>query len=377
MIDSLELYKETLKFAKNNPNVFSASSALKNFYLQMVTMIFYELTAKKNSPLIAALCQMYPIKFSPKNFSLTPAQVTLNLHTAFDLYVLVYGLNVMLAENLDSCLKVFDSNAKGIFRGNALTAEGFQGLSMHLEELDNGIGKLCTIEKVIEKTVEIPVEKVVEKIVEMPVEKVVEKIVEMPVEKRVEVSAESEPDLMKSLTALADQRRADDEKIISEVKKVQLSLQDELPRLQNALKKISEIRDGIDYKTLEEPINQLAQLFDKLYETLQRHPQTDAQKGYDNLLKRCRNILRYVEQSLAMLGAELINETNVPVDFGKHEVTNTTRPSDSATVTKILRVGLLYKGQVLRKAEVEVAEPILSFQERYSAMRRASGGKVS
>lgn len=48
-----------------------------------------------------------------------------------------------------------------------------------------GVG-IQEVEKVVEKTIEVPVEKVVEKVVEVPVEKVVEKVVEVPVEKIVE-----------------------------------------------------------------------------------------------------------------------------------------------------------------------------------------------
>ena len=98
-----------------------------------------------------------------------------------------------------------------------------------------------------------------------------------------------------------------------------------------------EIRDAIDFKTLEEPINQLWHLFDKLNEILQRHPMPDAAKGYERLIKRCKNFSRYVEQSLAMLGAEVINETGVPFDPAKH--------------TKTLSFGLIYKGKVIRNED--------------------------
>ena len=44
MTDSFELYKEALTFARSNPNYYAA---LKNFYLQLVTTTFYELTTRK------------------------------------------------------------------------------------------------------------------------------------------------------------------------------------------------------------------------------------------------------------------------------------------------------------------------------------------
>ena len=198
------------------------------------------------------------------------------------------------------------------------------------------------------------------------VERLVEKIVEVPMQTPPEHDEEPLP----SLKTLADNRRADDEKIIDEIKKLQRTLQDELPRLQGTLKTISEIRDGLDFKTLEEPINQLVQLFDMINETAQRHPQPDTQKGYDKLIKRCKSFSRYVEQSLAMLGAQLINETDLPLDTSRHKVTNTVRPSNLAKVAKVLSVGLIYKGRVLRKAEVEVVEPVTN---QYTELKKSFG----
>lgn len=362
MTDSLELYKEALNFAKNNPTSnfgfrTLADNALKNFYLQLVTTTFYELTTRRTSPLLSALCQMNRIDYLPKNFTKMPVQQSFNLYTSFDLYLIVYGLNVALAENLSSCLKVFEGNAGNIFRGQSLRNEDFQTLIQLLKALDESLVKFRADEKIIEKRVEVPVEKIVEKPVEVPVDG-------------------DEKILLQSLKNLADNRHADDEKILTEIKKVQLDLQEELPRLQETLKKISEIRDGIEYSTLKEPLYQLLQLFDAINDTAQQHPQEDAQRGYEKLIKRCKSFSRYVEQALEMLGAKLINETNVPIDPAKHTVTNAARPSRSAKVSKILSVGLIYKGQIHRKAEVEVSEPVLSSQEQYLAIRKNfRGGK--
>ena len=331
MINSLDLYAEAITVAKNNQGV-NIAPVLRNYYLQLTTMTFYELTTKKTSPLISTLCRANNLALPTKNFSFVPMQFAFNFHTSFDLFAIVYGLNVALAENLDLCLTVFESNAERIFHGVPLTNEGFQSLQMNLIALDESLGKFRHVERVVEKIVEVPVDQ--------------------------------------SLKTLTDSRRSDDEKIIDEIKKVQLALQDELPRLQGTLKTISEIRDGLDFKTLEEPINQLVQLFDMINETANRHPQEDMQKGYDKLIKRCRSFARYVEQSLAMLGAQLINETDIPLDTSRHKVANAARPSDSAKVSKVLSVGLIYKGRVLRKAEVEIAEPVMN---QYAELRKSFG----
>ena len=356
MIDSLGIYNEALLFAKNNPTG-GYVHVLRNYYLQLVTTTFYELTVKKTSPLISAICRVYRIELPLKNFSMTPVQATFNLHTSFDLLVIVYGLNLALLKNLGSCSEVFDANAESIFNGQPLPEKNFRDLLENLTKLDENLGKIFAVR--IER-VEVPVEKIIE----------VEKRVEVPVEK---ISDEQDKDLIQSLKALADNRHAENEKIIGEINKVQLALQEELPRLQTTLKTIADIRDGLEFKTLEEPINQLLHLFDMINDTTQRHPQEDQQKGYDNLIRRCRKFSDYVEQSLEMLGAKIIKETNILFDPSKHKATNTARPSNAAKVSKILSVGLIFKGLILRKAEVEVVEPVTISQENYLAIRKSFG----
>lgn len=379
MIDSIELYKEALTFAKNTPlSSVTYFSKLRNSYLHIVTTIFYELVTKKNSPLLSLLCNLSNVRLTPKNFSLPTTALRFPVPTGFDLLLLVYGLNFALSENLTSCSQIFDESSKEIFREKNLDNKDLQLLYTCLQTLDDSIGNLCGTEKIVEKRIEVPVIKRVE----VPVEKIVERRVEVPVEKiierRIEVPIETTPvtpdkDLVQILDIIAQNRHADDERLISEIKTVQRSLQDQLPRLQDTLKTIAAIRDGIDFKSMAEPINQLTQLYDKLAETLQRHPQQDMQKGYETLLKRCRNFLRYVEQSLGMLGVELINEVGVTIDFNRHEVMNMSRPSDFAKVSKVLHVGLIYKGQILRKAEVEVANTAINAQEQYQAIRKSFG----
>lgn len=358
MINGLELYNEALTFAKNNPSA-AAIPALKNYYLQITTMTFYELITRKNSPLISTLCRINNIDLPTKNFSIMPAQVSFNLYTSFDLSAIVYGLNVALSENLDSCLNVFEGNSNNIFRGSGLSDESFQALIMYLKALDETLGKFRATERIIKIPVEKRIEVPVEKIIEVPIQQATQKIPD-----------EDEKIFLQSLTTLADNRNSADEKIISEIKQVQLSLQGELSTLQATLKRISEIRDGIDFKTLEEPIYQLVQLFDMINETAQRHPQPDSQKGYEKLIKRCKSFARYVEQSLAMLGAQLINETNIPLDTTKHKAINAVQPSNSAKVAKVLNVGIIYKGKILRKAEVEIVEPMIN---QYAAIRKSFG----
>lgn len=326
MIDSFELYKEAVHLATNNPNgavayAATAPKVLENYYLQLVTTTYYELTTRKTSPLISALCKMNNLPFAPKNFKLTPVQMTLPAwETGFDLFVFVHGLNDALTGNFDLCQRLYLQNATSIFRKKPSPKDDVQELLNQLAALDEGIGKFFAAEPVIE------------------------------------VPAAQDDDLIQDLNAIAKERHAADEMIIDEIKKVQLALQNESPP-QAALQTIMKIRDDIDFEALKEPINQLWLLFDKLNEILERHPMPDTAKGYNRLIRRCKNFSRYVEQSLAMLGAEVINETDVPFDPAMHTIINDVPPTESSMVTKVLTVGLIYKGYVRHKADVEIAEP--------------------
>lgn len=369
MTNSLELYKDAFTFAKYHPLTWNSGpeivNVLRNYYLQLVTTIFYELTVHKNSPLISELCQTHRIEWSPKNFSLSQRQPSLNFNMSFDLYLIVYGINVTLAENLDSGQNIFDINVKKIFRGIQLDEGNVQEFFVQLKSMDESLGNFGAVR----------VERVE---VKVPVEKIVEKRVEVRVPAEI-IPDEQEKILMKNLDTLAKTRQDDEEKILEAIKKIQLDLQNELPLLQGTLKSISEIRDGIEYKTLEEPIYQLLGLFEAINDAARQHPKEDREKGYVSLIRRCKSFSVYVKQSLEMLGAEIIDETNVPFDPAKHKIVDAVRPSDFSKVSKILSVGLICKGQIRRKAEVEIVEPVaapsrgISVSEFYSGRQNFVG----
>lgn len=169
MTDSLELYKKAVHLATNSPlgtkTYAENEDRLKNYYLQLVTTTYYELTTQKTSPIISALCRVEKISFAPKNFNLSPAQAVFNHHTNFDLYLTVHGLNVALTGNLAACQKLYEQNATKIFRK---FEEDVQELLNQLTALDAGIGKFFAAERVVER--------IVEKRVEVPVERVVERV---------------------------------------------------------------------------------------------------------------------------------------------------------------------------------------------------------
>ena len=356
MANSSTLYVEACNFVLRNPN---SPYWQKKLYLQIVMTMFQELLTTKTAPLISKFCADNQIKFEGKNFKVEPIQTKSAYATSFDMYAVLLGLTYVFTENIDTCATVHDNCVGDIFRGQILKDDFRQDLFNTLQMVDVCLEKFQPKEKIVEKIIEKPVEKIVEKIVEKPVEKIVEKVIEKPVEKISEdvekIPDEEENNLLKALEEIAQNRKSDDEKIVDEIKKVQQNMQDELNAVQQSLKQISDIREEIDYRGLKEPIYQLIQLYRKIDDNVKRHPMADTEKGYASLMKRCESFLKYVTQSLKMLGVELITETDITFNPDKNKLADDEQAPLDSTVTKIIKVGFIYKGQVLEKAEVEIS----------------------
>ncbi|MBR5913214.1 MAG: nucleotide exchange factor GrpE [Selenomonadaceae bacterium] len=348
MANSATLYAEACNFVRRNSN---SPYWQKNFYLQILTTMFQELLTTKTSPLISKFCADSKINFEGKNFKIEPVQNPSPIPTSFDMGVILLGLAYAFTENIDTCATVHNNYVRDIFRGQTLKDELRPSLLSALQTIDDCLEKFHAAEKIV--YVEKPVEKVVEKIIEKPVEKIVEKMVDRTAPPKI---IYDEDNLMKTLDDIAQNRKADDEKIVDEIKKVQQTMQDELNAVQQSLKKISEIREEIDYRSLKEPIYQLIELYRKIDDNVKRHPMEDTAKGYSSLMKRCESFLKYVNQSLKMLGVELINETDITFNPDKNKLADDEQAPLDSTVTKIIKVGFIYKGQVLEKAEVEISK---------------------
>lgn len=327
MVNSAALYSETCSQAKFQPAYFFLKNA-KNFYLQIVTTTFFELTTAKNSPLISKFCASNGINFVGKNFQIDSAAENFIFSTSYDMHGIIFGLHLAISENLDTSAQFFEQCKEKIFRGNFLTSEDFLKLTDYLQMIDNQLEKFSSATKIISPQKNLDGE---------------------------------EKNLQQVLNSIAQNRKSDDEKIIDEIKKIQLNMQAEVETIQKSLKQISALRDEIDFRGMDEPIRQMIQLYYKLSENLKRHPQIDEKKGYDALIKRCNSFLKYLTQSLAMLGVEIINDTGKIFDPDKNKISDDIENPLEATVTKILKAGFIYKGKVIEKAEVEVSAPVKTF----------------
>ena len=304
MIDSVEFY-----------NAAFYSMHKKFSYLQIVSAAFYELITQKNSPLISEMCSMNSINFDAQNFQLENVSVSRLSYAenSFDMYCIISGLNEAFSKNLDACANLFESVKNYMFVGAPLNPDSFSQLMNLLKNIDEHLGKILAQEKTSPQP------------------------------------TDEEKILMQKLDFFSRTRKGDDEQIINEIIKVQADVQ-------NSLKQISEIRDGLDFRTLQEPINQLIFLYNKLDSNLKLHPQEDANKGYSALIKRCQSFLKYITQSLKMLGVELIDETGGTFDPDLNKVVDDEKITFDSVVTKVHKIGFIYKGKVIEKSLVEVAK---------------------
>ncbi len=327
MANSFNLYLEACSIIKNFPDEYWQ----KNFYMQIVTTMFYELLKDKTSPLISKFCADNEINFQGKNFTVAPFQKNYAAPKSIscDAYILTFGLNTAFSENLDACSNVYDEQSfkSFIFQNRGLDETYKFEIINCLNNIDNCMKNF------------------------QPVEKVVEKSVEKGVDPATNI-------LLTELDSISKNRVADDERLTDEVKRLQISLQNELETIQQSLKQISDIRDGIEYRNLKEPIYQLIQLHRKVFDSVKRHPMDDRDKGYTTLIKRFNSVLTYVTQSLKMIGVEVIDESGGIFDPVKNKVSDDADNPLDCVVKKIIRPGFMYKGNVLEQAEVEVENKI-------------------
>lgn len=344
--DSIKLYDKACERARQLSSQSTQDQCAKTivvleaYYVRIIGMMFYELITKKNSLLLSRLCDAGNLRVEVVNFSLTyqsfNSQVP-HVENACDLYALIHGLNIAFSKNLDECSRLFATSkyAEFIFQARRFSQEFdyITPITEALRELDANIFRLCNAafqggEKTAQKEILAEPKSVM-------------------VSDRIIRAHDSK--LTDKLNQLAENRKASDGAISEQVQQLQVILQ-------NELKQIMAIREDIDYNIMREAICQFISLFSLLSETLQYHPNDDNKDSYYDLIESCKDFLENIKQSLAMLGVTIINDVGKPFDTEKHKAVRGMQPSRLAAVTKVVKIGFIYKNKVLEKAEVELAQ---------------------
>ena len=344
--DSTKLYEVACKYGKHRDQwgyqhgtTYSRSSSapidLEAYYVQIIGAMFFELITKKNSSLLSMLCAVNEINVDVVNFN-TKFQ-RCNFKGTYDLLPLLVGLNAAFTRGLDECSYLYTSKyGKDIFQGKVFSkdCDNVPAVTDELRTLDDNIGRCVSASS-----------QSVEK------QKREEKMPEEPNKSKVPdtILRIHDPKLTDKLNQFADNRMANDSAISEQLQTLQVSLQ-------NELKQIMTIREGIDYSITQEAINQFISLFALLSETLRYHPNNKNKDSYTNLIESCEDFLENIKQSLAMLGVTIINDVGKPFDPEKHRTVRDVQPTRISTISKVVKIGFSYKNKVLEKADVELAK---------------------
>ena len=338
MVNSFLLYKEACACkSKSSLNIsyyqpsYQQKDDLKKYYIQIITTMFYELITKNTSPLLSD---------APINY---------------DNLIILRGLNSAFNSELDKCENIYNDYKNQIFTGKSLSSNYVSEWNNELQKLNENMEVFLSTSKKSKSQDTTP-----------------SKISQQPPEKNIPKAYEAK--YTSDLNKIAETKTLSDNKLNEEIQQLQLLLQDELQTVQNSLKQISDIRDNIDYNAMQEPINQLLQLFDIMNDILKYHPNKEDQNGYQNLADSCNDFLAYIMQSLSMLGVTIINETEVMFDPAKHKsVSREIQPTRQSKISKILRIGFIYKDKVIEKAEVEITNPAISSTSSGFSSRNMQG----
>lgn len=320
---------------QNYNQSYHQNADLEPYYVQIISAVFYELITKRSSSLLSFLCSLNNIKVNTVNFSVTHQRYTTN-KTVWDIIPILDGINTAFIKSLDECACLFKKYRNDIFQSKVFT-EGFNYVSAiqsGLKTLDENMGRILSSTK---QNDEADLKK------KQKGDKVTE---EQPGAPDILLRIH-DPKLTDKLNQLAENRRANDSALSEQIQQLQVSLQDEL-------KQIMSIREGIDYNITQEAINQFLSLFSLVSETLQYHPNHNNKDSYNNLIESCEDFLENIKQSLSMLGVTIINDVEKPFDPELHKTARGTQLTRQAVISKVIKIGFAYKNKVLEKAEVEL-----------------------
>lgn len=315
---------------------YDMESTLEEYYIRIINTLFYELITKKKSQLLSYLCSVNKVFPDVKNFRIEEQRCA--YRSTYDIIPILEGINISFTKDLNECRYLYKhSYKKCTFTSMEFSKESDfqQTIVIELRNLDKNIGNAILNFSETQKESE---------------QKRGANMVREPKVKAADIICRiHDPKLTEKLNRYADERRVYDISLSEQIQQLQVSLQDEL-------KQIMSIRDGIDYNIAQEAVSQFISLFHLVDETLRYHPNDENKDSYHNLIESCEDFLENIMQSLAMLGVILINDVGEPFNIEKHRLAPGRTPVREAIVSKVTKLGFIYKNKIIEKAEVEITE---------------------
>lgn len=310
---------------------------VKSNYVQIIKYVANELLIKKHSKLISHLCSLCGVKaegldltrFSIDSDSIEQYQIS----WVWCLRAIVWGVKEILQDRFDNIEKIYSDNY-----GFYMFASSLPIISKNLDAaLKNEPLVVNDITDGL-KNIDICISNI------FGVSQVQKKAA--PV-----VAVINGDKLADKLNERAEKQCSDDSDLSGKLAEIQISLQ-EVQKLSGS---IMELRDSVEYNASRKAVDELFGLYEELEEVIVHNiPENNNNCQSCTLIEDCEELLSSIEYALSSFGVKTLGKTNEAFDARIHEAVGDTKPSRSALVKSVIKVGFIYKNNVIRKSQVEL-----------------------
>lgn len=326
------------KLVNSTCDALQAIDYVKRNYVQIIKYVANELIIKKRSKLLSHLCSLCDVKAESLNltmFSIDSDSIgQQQISWAWCLHAIVLGVKEILQDRFDNIEKIYSDNY-GFYMfassspniSKSLTNEALKNEYLVIKEITGGL-----------KDIDISISNI------FGIHQVQKKAA--PV-----VAVINGDKLVDKLNERAEKQCRDDSDLSGKLAEIQISLQ-EVQKLSGS---IMELRDSVEYNASRKAVDELFGLYEELEEMIAHNrPENNDNCQSCTLIEDCNELLASIEYALSSFGVKTLGKTKEAFDARIHEAVGDTKPSRSALVKSVIKVGFIYKNNVLRKSQVEL-----------------------
>lgn len=310
---------------------------IRSNYVQIIKSVANELLIKKRSKLISHLCSLCGVKaegLDLTRFSIDSDSIEQYQTSWFwCLRAIVWGVKEILQDRFDNIEKIYSDNCGFYMFASSLSIISksldaalkneplmANDITDGLKDIDTCISNIFGIPQVQKKAAPV-------------------------------VAIINGDKLADKLNERAEKQCSDDSDLSGKLAEIQISLQ-EVQKLSGS---IMELRDSVEYNASRKAVDELFGLYEELEEVIAHNiPENSNNCQSCTLIEDCKELLSSIEYALSSFGVKTLGKTNEVFDVRIHEAVGDTKPSRSALVKSVIKVGFIYKNNVLRKSQVEL-----------------------
>lgn len=327
-----------IKKMPGNCGCLQVIDRIRSIYVQIIKYVTNELLIKKHSKLISHLCSLCGVKAEGLNltrFSIGSDSIEqYQISWGWCLRAIVWGVKEILQDRFDNIEKIYSDNygfymfasslpnVNETLKNKFLKNEHFMAkeITDGLKDIDTCISNIFGIPQVQKKAAPV-------------------------------VAIINGDKLADKLNERAEKQCSDDSDLSGKLAEIQISLQ-EVQKLSGS---IMELRDSVEYNASRKAVDELFGLYEELEEIIVHNmPENSNNCQSCTLIEDCKELLSSIEYALSLFGVKTLGKTNEAFDVKIHEAVGDMKPSRSALVKSVIKVGFIYKNNVLRKSQVEL-----------------------